>query len=1058
MSFNLGVCRRWALPSLLVLGILVVLALMALPSAAQTPPPASGDWVILDATTVSDRAININGSVTIQGDGMLTLVDVDLTLTSAPDGSIGIVVTSGSRLLVKGGSIASANNERYHFMVMAGGHLTMENTTVTGMWQSGGYITQSLGGGLQVYSDHVRLTNCTFTRNERMAIFVKGVAPKFFGCTFDRSAYYTWTEDGSYIRDAYGIVVIDGSPEIVGCTFSQLGDYDTAFDDWPPGDRCTLILNGHGILIEGGSPTIRDCIFRDIGRVSDQISERKYFGTEGRYVTFWFTSQSMRACIKVMNARNVRIDGCNFTGNYQGLPLSTNLAYLISTERSPSTVTGCTFVGNNCGGLWVWLSDIVFRDSVISDFRNRAIKIDGIGALTIANITINGTGGMRPATDEVGVEIWGYRELTTLRELRVSYCSYAFRVYHMALDIYDSNVSMCTMGVFLEKSRVDLFNVTLGPWAVELGLEYSVAYFHDLLGAKVTWQNGAAVPRAQVSITSGDSGTILEGRAGQKGILPEQMLVRGRINGTVDDHTIVDNSLLTAEATSTAGLTSGRRAHVWRGGFILPIVIRDDDLPELTVLFPKNDRFQSTSDLEVRGTASDNGSGLYQVKVSHNGMNWTEPANMDVWVVSLTLADGIYIIYARVVDTAGNVVTAYVRNVTIDTAPPLLEVHSPNSDRGYNRSRLTVQCTATDEGSGVAWVKVSTDGMLWKKAEGRLNFSIKLDLADGVYDVHVKAMDVGGNSTLVTVTNVTVDTEDPVAVAGEDVAADPGDRVTLDGSGSHDNIAIYSWEWSFEFDGEPVTVDGPITSITLEKPGEYDFTLTVVDMVGHASTDQVRVTVLDLVPPEADAGDAIRVGQGREVTFDGSASTDNVGIMDWTWTFEENGETIVLEGMDPKHSFDLPGLYNVTLTVTDAAGHQATDEVVVTVRDTIDPKAVAGEDVVIEVGTTMVLDGANSTDNVGIVSYAWKISYWNGTWDMTGMVVSFAFEIITNYTVKLVVTDGAGNSNAIAYHVDVTPEAEEPDDKVDDGPGFGAVVAVLALATVIMIGLGRRNR
>lgn len=96
--------------------------------------------------------------------------------------------------------------------------------------------------------------------------------------------------------------------------------------------------------------------------------------------------------------------------------------------------------------------------------------------------------------------------------------------------------------------------------------------------------------------------------------------------------------------------------------------------------------------------------------------------------------------------------------------------------------------------------------------------------------------------------------------------------------------------------------------------------------LGNASNPQ-EIEVLDGRPPVATF---VTTGQpvvGHVVTFDGSASTDDVGIVEWEWKVDGAvvGNRSVLEWR-----FDESGTKSITLTVRDAAGGQDTHSLDVT--------------------------------------------------------------------------------------------------------------------------------
>jgi nitrous oxidase accessory protein len=89
----------------------------------------------------------------------------------------------------------------------------------------------------------------------------------------------------------------------------------------------------------------------------------------------------------------------------------------------------------------------------------------------------------------------------------------------------------------------------------------------------------------------------------------------------------------------------------------------------------------------------------------------------------------------------------------------------------------------------------------------------------------------------------------------------------------------------------------------------------------------------DETKPVADAGPDQLVVNGTTVTFDGSESTDNLGIANYTWTFTDN-TTQVLTGVKANYTFGNIGNFSVTLKVSDYSGNWDTDKMWVNVTET----------------------------------------------------------------------------------------------------------------------------
>ncbi len=333
----------------------------------------------------------------------------------------------------------------------------------------------------------------------------------------------------------------------------------------------------------------------------------------------------------------------------------------------------------------------------------------------------------------------------------------------------------------------------------------------------------------------------------------------------------------------------------------------------------------------------------------------------------------------------------------------------------------------------------------------------------GVYEVTLVVRDNLGHESEPDSVNVTVeDITAPVANAGLDLTAFLGSAVPLDGSLSSDNVGVVNYTWTFTDDGE-VEIWGETPSYVFSSLGEYVVTLTVRDAAGNTDTDEVVVTIVDGTDPVANAGPDQIVAVDEEVTFDGSDSSDNVGIVSYTWTFNDGTNDVTKDGVSPVHTFDEYGAYVVTLTVEDAAGNSDTDTV--TIRVNAPPVADAGSDVTVSAGETVTFNASDSTDDSGdIESYVWTFTYDGQERQLTGESPTFTFEIAGVYIVTLEVTDAGGLTDTDT--MTVTVEEDDGDGTADEKSFLEEywwvllaiaviVVAVVVLTAVMKSGKGK---
>jgi PKD repeat protein len=146
-------------------------------------------------------------------------------------------------------------------------------------------------------------------------------------------------------------------------------------------------------------------------------------------------------------------------------------------------------------------------------------------------------------------------------------------------------------------------------------------------------------------------------------------------------------------------------------------------------------------------------------------------------------------------------------------------------------------------------------------------------------------------------------------------------------------------------------------------------------------------------------------------SFDASTSTA-LAAASYAWTFGDNSSGT---GKTASHSYAAAGTYSVTLTVTDANGTSSVTKQV-TVSATGNQAPVARFTVTCPT-TKCAFDASGSTDDVGIVSYAWN--WGNGRSEShVGPTANNTF-VAGTYNVTLTVTDGGGLTGSVTQSVTV---------------------------------------
>lgn len=177
----------------------------------------------------------------------------------------------------------------------------------------------------------------------------------------------------------------------------------------------------------------------------------------------------------------------------------------------------------------------------------------------------------------------------------------------------------------------------------------------------------------------------------------------------------------------------------------------------------------------------------------------------------------------------------------------------------------------------------------------------------------------------------------PVANAGGPYSVAEGSDVTLDGSGSSDpdpGDAITLYEWDFDYDGVDFTVDASSPTLFhpwhtyLDGPVSKTVALRVTDTKGSLSPISTATVLVNNVPPAVSTITAPLDPVQTNTSINTHASFTDPGVLDthtavWDWGDGSTSAGVVNEttgAVSGSHTYTSPGVYTLTLTVTDKDG------------------------------------------------------------------------------------------------------------------------------------------
>ena len=285
----------------------------------------------------------------------------------------------------------------------------------------------------------------------------------------------------------------------------------------------------------------------------------------------------------------------------------------------------------------------------------------------------------------------------------------------------------------------------------------------------------------------------------------------------------------------------------------------------------------------------------------------------------------------------------------------------------------------------------------------------------GSYMITLTVTDYGDNTDTDIIVVLVNDITPPVPIIIESIDITQGTVYLFDGSSCYDPESglIINYSWTFQYNGLNISLWSEFVSFKFDIPGDYSVTLKITDNGSNYASRTFVIRVKDTLAPTARAGIDQIVAQEREVVFNGSKSTDNVAIDNWTWNFIHEGSDQYLYGMETTFIFWTVGNYEVTLTVRDTSDNSGTDTMWANVTDSTPPVADAGEDQTVNQGSRITFDAKNSFDNVGIINYTWTFNDGENR-TLYGQRAFYVFDDPGTYSITLSVRDIAENIGGVS--------------------------------------------
>lgn len=441
--------------------------------------------------------------------------------------------------------------------------------------------------------------------------------------------------------------------------------------------------------------------------------------------------------------------------------------------------------------------------------------------------------------------------------------------------------------------------------------------------------------------------------------------------------------------------------------------------------------------------------------------------------------------------------------LTVLPAEPEPDVHEPVASAGSTQeilegSRVVLDGAGSfdedDDIVGYAWEQTrGTVVELTASAEVQATFTAPwIQTEVEILQFRLTVTDSGDRrSTDLTEVIVYRRGHEPVADAGSNKNVLLGTPVVLDGTESYDPDGdLITFEWNFlelpegsQLPDEAIEAsNSPKTVFTPDQVGDYLVELTVSDEKFSATAEVTFSVAEPNVAPNAEAGRSQYVLTGSSVVLTGGDSEDpdeGPEPLTYLWSFatlpagSDLDDQSILDRNQVDASFtpDVGGEYELRLTVSDGDLNSEDTVLITTVSANAPPNAWAGDDQVLVLEETAILDGSGSSDPDSppeALTFRWRFVSVPASSQLTDLdtenadtaMATFVPDVLGVFLLQLRVNDGSNDpfdnvavsvteagdldEDGIEDRLDNCPTVANPDqlDSNEDGTGDACVLFI----------------